>query len=37
MQQRARILFLCLERNNNNLTTGKSFSKFFLPTKRKYF
>jgi len=31
------ILFLCLERNNSNLITGKSFSKFLLPSKRKYF
>jgi len=39
MQQRneREILFMCLERNNNNLTTGKSFHKFLLPPKTKYF
>jgi len=30
-------LFLCFERNNNNLTAGKSFSTVLLPPKTKYF
>jgi len=37
MQQKREILFFCLERNNNNLTTDKSFSKFLFPRKRTYF
>jgi len=37
MQQQARNFILVSWKNNYNLTTGKSFSKFLLPPKRKYF